>query len=201
MGKLTGPEIIERRSVGDIEIDPFNLKNVGPNSVDLTLNRKLLTYDKTLLTYQFANESYMLLDMKKQNPTVEAIIPEHGLTLHPGILYLGVTNERAGSDVYVPSIEGRSSIARLGLFIHITGGFGDIGFKGCWTLEMVAIHPIRIYPNIRICQIYFDTITGDIGDRYDKEHRGKYGKQEEVAPVASRLYQDFDEELPQLLRS
>ena len=59
-------------------------------------------------------------------------------------------------------LEGRSSVGRLGLFIHVTAGFGDVGFAGYWTLEMFCIHPIVIYPNVEICQIYYHTIQGNI---------------------------------------
>ena len=50
-------------------------------------------------------------------------------------------------------LEGRSSIGRLGLFIHVTAGFGDVGFNGYWTLEMFCVQPIRIYAGVEICQI------------------------------------------------
>lgn len=42
--------------------------------------------------------------------------------------------------IAIPMLEGRSSIARLGLFVHITPGFGYVGFKGYWTLEIFSIH-------------------------------------------------------------
>lgn len=145
------------------------------------------------MVYKYADiDDVCMLDMKKPPETIEHKIPKEGFVLHPNTLYLGVTRERAGSDFYVACIEGRSSVARLGLQVHMTAGFGDLGFKGCWTLEMVCTHSIRIYAGTKICQVYFDTVVGDIGDRYDKEHRGKYGKQDEVAPVASRLYKDFE---------
>jgi dCTP deaminase len=59
-------------------------------------------------------------------------------------------------------IEGRSSIGRLGLFVHVTAGFGDVGFCGYWTLEMFAVQPVKIYPGVPICQIFFHQIAGDI---------------------------------------
>jgi dCTP deaminase len=52
-------------------------------------------------------------------------------------------------------IEGRSSIGRLGLFVHVTAGFGDVGFCGFWTLEMFAVQPVRIYAGVAICQIFY----------------------------------------------
>ncbi len=59
-------------------------------------------------------------------------------------------------------IEGRSSIGRLGLFVHVTAGFGDVGFCGYWTLEMFAVQPVRIYPNVQICQIFYHQIAGPV---------------------------------------
>ena len=87
-----------------------------------------------------------VLDMKKPNKTKRLIIPEEGLVLEPGRLYLGRTLEYTKTDKYVPMLEGRSSIGRLGLFIHVTAGFGDVGFSGYWTLEIFCIQPIRVYP-------------------------------------------------------
>ena len=68
--------------------------------------------------------------------------------LSPHQLYLARTAERTVTHNLVPQIEGRSSVGRLGLFVHVTAGFGDVGFSGYWTLEMFAVHPVRIYPGV-----------------------------------------------------
>ena len=115
--------------------------------------------------------------MKKPNKTKRLIIPEEGLVLEPGRLYLGRTLEYTKTDKYVPMLEGRSSIGRLGLFIHVTAGFGDVGFSGYWTLEIFCIQPIRVYPFVEICQIYYHTIEGD----YDKYSSSKYNHKKESA--------------------
>jgi dCTP deaminase len=86
-------------------------------------------------------------------------------------------------------LEGRSSIGRLGLFVHITAGFGDVGFNGYWTLEMLCVQPIRIYPGIQICQIFYHTIEGD----FIPYHSGKYQNNDGVQP--SLLYKDFKADL------
>jgi dCTP deaminase len=114
------------------------------------------------------------------------IIPEEGLVLEPGKLYLGRTMEYTGTDKYVPMLEGRSSIGRLGLFIHVTAGFGDVGFKGYWTLEIFCVQPIKIYSNVELCQIYYHSIEG----AYDEYASGKYQNNESVQP--SLLYKDFE---------
>jgi dCTP deaminase len=65
-------------------------------------------------------------------------------------------------------IEGRSSVGRLGLFVHVTAGFGDVGFCGYWTLEMFAVQPVSIYPGVPICQIFYHEIAGAL-DEYDSK--------------------------------
>jgi dCTP deaminase len=170
---LTGPEIIRRRTIGDIVIEPFNPLQVGANSYDLTLSPNLLVYNEPEL------------DMAKENPTSLITIPAEGYVLNPNELYLGLTCEIAGSRGLVPCINGRSSIARLGIFVHVTAGFGDDGFVNRWTLELAVIKPVRIYPYVRICQIYFEELQGG-----SNPYVGKY-REETGIPVASRMFKEF----------
>ena len=127
-----------------------------------------------------------LLDMKVLNPVKTLTNPESGLVLEPDKLYLGRTNEFTQTDRFVPMLEGRSSVGRLGLFIHVTAGFGDVGFAGYWTLEIFCVQPIRIYPNVEICQIYYHDIQGE----YDLYQSGKYQNNTGIQP--SLLYRDFE---------
>ena len=83
--------------------------------------------------------------MRKPLHTKSMIIPEEGLVPEPGKLYLGRTYEKTKTDVFVPMLEGRSSIGRLGLCIHVTAGFGDVGFSGYWTLEIQCVHNLCAY--------------------------------------------------------
>ena len=83
-------------------------------------------------------------------------------------------------------LEGRSSIGRLGLFIHITAGFGDVGFNGFWTLEMSCLKPVRIYAGVEICQIFYHTIAGE----YERYISSKYQNNQGIQP--SLLYKDFE---------
>jgi len=124
--------------------------------------------------------------MKIPNPTRRTSIPEEGFLLEPNTLYLGRTNEYTRTEKFVPMLEGRSSTGRLGLFIHVTAGFGDVGFAGYWTLEIFCIQPVRIYPNVQVCQIYYHDILGD----YDPYSSGKYQNNRDVQP--SLMYKDFE---------
>ena len=171
---LSGKEILKQIKEGNISIDPFNEKCINPNSYNLRLHNELLVYTDDIL------------DMKKQLKTESLIIPENGLVLQPGILYLGRTYEKTNTNKYVPMLEGRSSIGRLGLYIHVTAGFGDIGFSGFWTLEIQCIHPVRIYPMVEICQIYYHTLEGD----FEGYNSGKYQNNTGIQP--SLMYKDFN---------
>ena len=122
-----------------------------------------------------------VLDMKKDNPTRKIIIPEEGLVLQPNQLYLGRTVERTSTETLVPMLEGRSSIGRLGMAIHVTAGFGDVGFNGFWTLEIKCIKPIRIYPFVEVGQVYFLEAKGEI------EKYGKSGKYQQLTTEVASL--------------
>ena len=169
---LSGIEIKDRLN-RDIIISPYDEKYLNPNSYNLRLHNELVYYiDQTL-------------DMKKENKTKKTLIPEEGFILQPNRLYLGRTLEYTETHNLVPMLEGRSSIGRLGLAIHITAGFGDVGFSGYWTLEIFCLQPVKIYPFVPICQIYYHTIEG----KFFPYKSGKYQNNKDIQP--SYLYKEF----------
>lgn len=115
------------------------------------------------------------------------------LTIEPGQFLLAATKERIGlPDNIVARVEGRSSIARLGLLIHITAGFIDPGFgrdePSTITLEICNINtiPIVIRPGMRICQIAFESMDQSAAIPYNRKANAKYNGQQ--APQESRLH-------------
>ena len=170
---LSGQEIYKHIG-SSIIIEPFKPSRLNPNSYNLTLHNELMVYDDPLL------------DMSKPNKAHTITIPETGLLLQPGTLYLGRTAEYTRTDEFVPMLEGRSSVGRLGMCIHATAGFGDVGFAGYWTLEIFVVQPLIIYPGVEICQIYYHTLDGD----YDPYRSGKY--QNNTGIQASMMYRDFE---------
>lgn len=169
---LSGVEI-ERRLNKDIIIDPFNPKQINPNSYNLCLYHEMKRYVQDEL------------DAKKNNPVEIINIPQEGFVLQPGELYLGRTVEYTATKNLVPMIVGRSSIGRLGILVHLTSGFGDIGFQGYWTLQITSIKKVRIYAGMKICQIYYHSIIGDNIDYTS----GKYQNSREI--ISSKIYQEF----------
>ncbi len=170
---LSGKEI-ERRLGVDIHIEPFDPQRLNPNSYNLRLHEDLLVYEEAEL------------DMKRDNPYQRLRIPAEGLVLQPGELYLGRTVEVTRALRHVPMLEGRSSVGRLGIQVHITAGLGHVGASGSWTLEIACIKPVRIYAGVEICQVYFCDLQGD----YEPYDNRKYHDNEDVQP--SRMFMDFE---------
>lgn len=179
---ITGEQIKEYVKEGKIVIDPFDEKQINPNSYNVRLHSVLKVYDKQL----------PYLDAKADNPTNEIIIPEEGYVIKPGTLYLGRTVEYtetmpiSENDALVICIDGRSSLARLGVSCHISAGYGDIGFKGTFTCEISCVHPVKIYPNMLIGQIYYVKTFGNT----DIIYHGKY--QGQIDATKSKFFVDAD---------
>lgn len=162
---LSGSEI-KAQLGGNIKIQPFNEEQLNPNSYNLRLHDELLVYEE------------IVLDMKRPGRFRRISIPAEGLVLQPNQLYLGRTIEYTETRNLVPMLEGRSSIGRLGLFVHVTAGFGDVGFCGFWTLEMFAIQPVRIYAGVQVCQVFYHTVQGAVTEYSG----GKYQHNRDIQP-------------------
>jgi dCTP deaminase len=172
---LNGDEILEAHAMGRIKIDPWDPNRIGPNSYDVVLGEKLMTYDKSI----------RYLDPKKKHNTVIFDIPEDGFIIDKGEMMLGNTFEYCHNlaDDLVPMIEGRSSIGRLGLTIHVTAGFGDIKFCGRWTLEIAALYmPVKVYPKMPIAQLYWFKTRPT-----ERRYNGKYQNQKDIMPSLIHL--------------
>lgn len=133
---LTGTEIEAERAAGRIDIEPFSSSLTNPNSYNYRLGPTLL--------------------VKAESGGWSSVaIPPEGYVLRPRCLYLGSTYERLGSKSYAMSLIGRSSIGRLGLFLQVSANLGHVGAYHSWTLELVAVRPIRVYALMRIGRISF----------------------------------------------
>lgn len=188
MSVLTGPEIIDRIErtrraqaarggdpplfVPRLDIEPFDPRLAGPNSYDVHLGDKLLVYDL---------RGWGHLDTRQQPDAAPLFIHPEGIVLQPGTLYLGSTVERVSCHGLVPWIDGRSSVGRLGISVHVTAGRGDDGFEGCFTLEITVVHPVRVYAGDRIAQLTFLTTVGE-----RNPYHGRYAGAD--GPEASKFH-------------
>lgn len=159
---LTGSEIKKERANGRIWIDPFSEENIQPNSYDFTLGPQLLRYTDAVL------------DTARENPHELLSIGSEGYLLDPSHIYLGHTIEVMGSSTFVPVIRGRSSFARLGLFVHVTADLIDIGSRNQWTLQLHCVQPLRIYAGARVGQVTFWCVQGEIA-LYHGKYQGSRG--------------------------
>jgi dCTP deaminase len=213
-GILSDFSIASAVKAGDIRIDPWNDAQLNPTSYDLTLGDQVRVYKRWVAYDEYrsvpagpgglaaaaesargprdgsdfiANNSFVL-DVKGEPETVAfKIDPEKGWVLKPGIGYLMHTRERIWTKKFVPIVDGKSSIGRLFLLIHFTAGYGDPNFDGQYTLEVSALHPVKVYPGMRIGQIRFHTIEGELA----KPYNGNYVGDSAQGAVASRAWKQF----------
>jgi dCTP deaminase len=169
---LSGSEIKAQLGT-NICIDPFTEEQLNPNSYNLRLHDEMLVYEE------------IILDMRRPSRFRRLTIPEEGLVLQPNQLYLARTIEHTETHNLVPMLEGRSSIGRLGLFVHVTAGFGDVGFCGYWTLEMFAVQPVRVYPGVQVAQIFYHTLEGEVTEYQS----AKYQHNRDIQP--SLLFEEL----------
>ena len=164
---LTGNEIRREVHEGRIVVDPFDDSNINPNSYNYRLGLEIMELR--------GDRIYDLLDAPASGPL--ETIPEDGLVLRPGRLYLCSTAETLGSDYYVTSLIGKSSMGRLGLFLQISADLGHQGRIHRWTLELRCCQPIRVYPNMLIGQVSFWKTEGE-----PMSSRGYYARFDRPTP-------------------
>lgn len=184
---LSDRSIREELAAGRIVIDPLDERCIQPSSVDLHLDH---------LFRVFRNHTMGHIDVKQDLEDLTELVdvgPDTPFMLHPGEFVLGATLERVAVPTdLVGRLEGKSSLARLGLLIHSTAGFVDAGFDGYLTLELsnVANLPITLYPGMRIGQISFLRMTTPADHPYGSGAVGsKY--QHQRGPTPSRYWANF----------
>lgn len=175
---LSDRKILEEIAKGNIVIRPFRRDCLGSNSYDVHLGPYLSTYRDGAL------------DAKKANVVDEITIPERGFVLVPGQLYLGATLEYTETHRFVPFLEGKSSVGRLGIDIHSTAGKGDVGFCNYWTLEMSVKLPVRVYRGMPIGQLIYFEVSGEVAQPYATKRSAKYAAVT-PHPTPSRMHLNF----------
>lgn len=189
---LTDREILEAIEKGQIVIDPFDRKSLGSNSYDVHLGSTLVTYSPRNPAGRDLEGVWprdAILDCKKELPAYYYEIPENGVVLCPGVLYLGSTLEYTETHCAVPFLDGKSSIGRLGIFIHATAGRGDIGFCNHWTMELSVVQPVRVYAGMPIGQLIYHG-SGQPIVPYNRKEGAKYNGRDPL-PQPSKMWRNF----------
>lgn len=152
---LTGTKISKEVEKGNIVIAPFSSEQINPNSYNYRLDSTIKVFDK------FDGDKSVFKEIE---------ISEEGYVLEPRKMYLANTKEIIGSSKYAMSLIGRSSMGRYGLFLQVSANLGHTTSKHKWTLEIVAVLPIKLYPNMIIGQVSFWKNYGSV-----ENYKGKYG--------------------------
>ncbi|MCS7188177.1 MAG: dCTP deaminase [Bacteroidia bacterium] len=176
---LSDKQILAAIEKREIHIEPFRREALGSNSYDVHLGPYLRVYATPVLDARRAHSSSLIK------------IPPKGLFLIPGVLYLGVTEEYTESHAYVPFLEGKSSIGRLGIQIHATASKGDVGFCNHWTLEISVLHPVKIYAGMPIGQLIFFTLGDSATMQYYAQPKAKYTHRDPL-PIPSMYWKNFE---------
>ncbi len=174
---LSRQDILYLIEAGEISIEPFDKSLLGGNSLDVRLGSSILVAE---------NIGKAIYALKPANFWKEVSI-EGGFELTSGTLILGSTLEkvRLGKSV-AAQIEGRSSVGRLGLMVHVTAGLIHAGFgekqPSIITLEMYSVNPnpVKIFPGMRIAQLAFFKLSSPVEKAYDEY--GRYVGQRKPEP-------------------
>jgi len=167
-----------------IEPKPDFKEQLGPCSLDLRLGRTFRKFKRAEIPF---------IDLKINVP-IEKIMMEikpaagKPLIIHPGDFVIANTEETIEiSPELAARIDGRSSLARLGVVIHVTAARFDPGWKGKAVMELgnLGIMPVALYPGMRICAITFETLSTPSETPYLKQKDHKYAYQKD--PRASRI--------------
>ncbi len=164
MATLSREEIIKKIREGKIKIEPFDEKNVGPASIDLTLGEDFRIYKKS-----------NSLEIKEDTDYMAYTEPRKGsITLNPGDFAIGVTKEKVSlPENLCGELSGRSRFARLGILVHATASLVQPGINNHQVLEIKNISPNKIIlkAGLKICQLMVLQMQGK------SKYSGKFSKQ------------------------
>ncbi|MBK3533626.1 deoxycytidine triphosphate deaminase [Streptomyces sp. MBT56] len=171
---LTGPAIAAAVAADEITIDPFEPARLSPNAYDWRLGKTLRVCDGDL-------------DAAAPTRFTETTIPQAGFVLEPGVLYLGVTHERTGSERFAQILNGDRTVGSLGIWVHVSAPLGHQGHAIRWTLEIRAARPVRVRAGMTFGKLVFVTAHGD-HDSYQRAS-AKYAASDGID--ISRLYEEI----------
>jgi dCTP deaminase len=184
---LSDKSIKEKIGSGEISIEPFSDEFVQPASYDLHLDKNILVFD---------TNNHKLVDVRKPVDDIMVRIDINDVTgyvLQPGEFVLANVKEITGVDnKHVGRLEGKSSLARMGLIIHATAGFLDPGNKLRLTLEIANLSPlpIKIYEGMKIAQLAFEELDKECDRPYGSTGlNSKY--KGDMTVQASKMWKNF----------
>ena len=156
MSILTRDEILKEIDSGNISIDPFDEKNIGPASIDLNLSNEFRIFKRVHDIVNIDNDA-------DYHDITKLVKCEDRFVLMPQETVLGITEERITLSAGICGwLEGRSRFARMGLMVHITASFMQPGIDNKQVLEIANVSPVplALTPGTLICQFIFNRCEG-----------------------------------------
>ncbi|AOW78572.1 dCTP deaminase [Colwellia sp. PAMC 20917] len=192
--RLSDKDIETSLERGEIIITPApDSSMISGVSVDIRLGNEFRVFQDH--TAPYIDLSGPKAEMQKAMDSVmsdEIVIADgEAFFLHPGELALAVTYESVTlPDNIVGWLDGRSSLARLGLMVHVTAHRIDPGWSGQIVLEFYNSGklPLALRPKMKIAALNFETMSSSAARPYNKREDAKYKNQ--TGAVASRISQD-----------
>lgn len=192
--RLSDGDIIAALDAGTITIEPRpDDRVINGVSVDLRLGHRFRTFSAHSIAYIDLSGSREQINQAVEKVMGDEIVigDQETFVLHPGELALGITLESITlPDDLVGWLDGRSSLARLGLMVHVTAHRIDPGWSGNIVLEFFNSGklPLALRPGMAIGAMSFETLTAPATRSYKKRDDAKYRGQS--SPLASRISED-----------
>ncbi len=164
---LSDTDIHAAMKKGEIVLDPFNQKQLQPASYDIRLGNTFIVND--------AHSTKAIDPVKGIFPKTQTVAVEDGgeFVLHPGVSILGYSKEKFGSDQYLIEVNGKSSLARIGLIVHNSASIVNPGHYLNIALELCNLNnvPIVLRPGMEIAQLTFSTLSSHTKKSYRETGR------------------------------
>lgn len=186
---LSDRDIVAALDSGRIRIDPAPDLGVqlGSVSVDFRLGTTFMVFEHSRHSFIDPRQPQSIGDAMR---TIE-VAPDEPFIMQPGDFALASTMERLElPDDLLGRLEGRSSIARLGITVHSTAAVFEPGWIGTATMELSNLGrmAVALYPGMRICAFSFEQVSSPVMTPYRKKAHNKYAGQ--ITPRASLLSEE-----------
>jgi len=186
---LSDRDIVRALDEGRIKIDPAPdlEKQLGSVSVDFRLGTTFMVFEHSRFSYIDPRHPQSIGDAMR---TIE-VGEDEPFIMQPGDFALASTMESLElPDDLLGRLEGRSSIARLGITVHSTAAVFEPGWVGTATMELSNLGrmAVALYPGMRICAFSFETVSSPVMVPYRAKRGNKYAGQ--VTPRASQLSEE-----------
>ena len=177
---LSDVDIKKAVKAGEITLKPFDESRLQPASYDILLGNTFFVTD--------AHSSSFIDPVKKIYPKMKEVKlkGKEVFVLHPGVSILGYSKDYFGSDNYLIEVNGKSSLARIGLLVHNSAALVNPGHFLNIALELCNLNnvPIVLHPGMAIAQLTFSELSSPPRQNYKEV--GRYSKNNIKGYVAAK---------------